>query len=261
MQVFPRKLVSALGACALAAGLMVFGTATASAATSFTCAGGSVPAGTYRDLTIAGLCMIDSGNVTVKQNLVIRSGAGLNGGFAGSMLSVAHNVIVNSNGLLFLGCDPVEQPCFNDANATQGHTVSGSLTSWHAALVVVHDSTIGGSVAVNGGGAGFSCAPLFTNGPPDFTNFSLDTIGGNVTVRHLRTCWDGFNGNTVGGSVTWNDNQGSPLTGDANLMDNNSIGLNLTCFTNNPTPHLSDGPVKTLNTIGGAASGQCKTLV
>jgi hypothetical protein len=259
MQVFPRKIVSALGAGALTAGLMVFGTVTASASTNFTCGGGTVPAGTYRDLTIAGICSIDGGNVTVKQNVVIRSGAGLVGMFSGSSLSVAHNVIVGSNGLLFLGCDPVESPCLNDATATQGDSISGSLTSWRATAVVVHDSTIGGSVAVNGGGAGFGCASLFPNGPPDFTNFSLDTIGGNLTVKHLRTCWDGMNENTVGGSVVWNDNQGSPLTGDANLVDGNSIGLNLSCFSNNPTPHLSDfAPI--LNTVGGSAAGQCKAL-
>jgi hypothetical protein len=101
----------------------------------------------------------------------------------------------------------------------------------------------------------------FPNGPPDYTNFARDTIGGTVSVKHLRTCWAGFNSNSVGGSVIWNDNQGSPLTGDANLMDGNSIGGNLICFNNNPTPHLSDNPLQqTLNTIGGVARGQCEAL-
>jgi hypothetical protein len=239
---------------------MIVGAATAAAATNFTCTGGTIPAGTYRDLTIAGFCSLDGGNVTVKQNLVLRSGAGLNGLFAGSSLTVSHNVIVGSHAILFLGCDPNELACLNDSTATLSDTITGSLTSWGAAAVVVHDSTIGGSVAVNGGGAGFSCAPLFPNGPPDFTTFSHDTIGGNVTVKHLRTCWDGINHNVVNGSLVWNDNQGSPLTGDANLVDDNSIGVDLNCFSNNPTTHLSDfAPI--LNTVGGVTRGQCKALV
>ncbi len=259
MQAIPRKLVSALGACALTAGLMVVSTVTAAAATNFTCAAGTVPAGTYTTLTIAGFCSIDGGNVSVKRQLVLQPGAGLNGLFAGSTLTVGDNVLVGSNAVLFLGCDPVELPCLNDGSATQSDTVADSVVSSDAAAVVVHDSTIGGNVGVNGGGAGFACAPLFPGGPPDYTNFALDTIGGSVTVRHLKTCWAGFNGNKVNGSVTWNDNQGSPITGDSNLVDANSIGGSLTCFDNNPTPHLSDF-APTLNTVGGLARGQCRGL-
>jgi hypothetical protein len=260
MHIFRRKLFGGIGAFALTGGLMVVGTVTASAATNYTCVGGTVPAGTYRSLTIAGVCSLDGGNVFVEQSVVLRSRAGLNGLFAGSRLSVGQNVSVGAHAILFLGCDPVELPCLNDSTATQGSIVFGSLDSWRAAAVVVHDSTIGGHAAVNGGGAGFACAPLFPGGPPDYTNFAGDAIGGDVTVIGLRTCWDGFNGNVVNGSVTWSENKGSPLTGDANLMDNNFIGQSLRCFNNNPRPHLSDAGSPTLNTVGGRARGQCAAL-
>ena len=72
-------------------------------------------------------------------------------------------------------------------------------------------------------------------------------------------CWDGFNHNVVNGSVVWNDNHRSPITGDANLMDDNTIGLNLKCFDNNPRPHLSDfAPI--LNTVGGRVRGSAGLL-
>ncbi len=103
MKAIRHKLLSALGAFALTGGLMVLGTVTASAATNFTCVKGTVPSGTYRSLTIAGFCSLDGGTVIVEQNLVLQSGAGLNGLFAGSTLSVRQSVLVGSHAILLAG--------------------------------------------------------------------------------------------------------------------------------------------------------------
>src|SRR5258708_30442137 len=67
--------------------------------------------------------------------------------------------------------------------------------------MIVHDNRIGGNVEQEGGGGGFSCNPLFPNGPPAFTDYANNTIGGSAMGSGLRTCWDGFSHNVVGGSV------------------------------------------------------------
>jgi hypothetical protein len=127
-----------------------------------------------------------------------------------------------------------------------------------AVLMIVHDNHIGGNVGQEGGGGGFSCAELFPNGPPAYTDYANNVIGGAASVTGLRTCWAGFSHNTVGKSVEYSNNQTS--IPDGNLMDGNHIRGSLQCFNNSPNPHLSDGPNKILNVVGGVVSGQCVAI-
>jgi hypothetical protein len=264
MTLLRRKLPSVLGAAVLSVAFMATGVVTAAAAPNGTCTGGtfgspvSIAAGTYRSLTIAGNCAVNAGNVTVQRNVTVLPGAGLNALFGGSRLTVGRNLLVGAGASLGLGCDPVELACFDNADATSSHTVWGNLIVDHGLLVIVHDNHIAGEVAQEGGGGGGSCASLFENGPPAYVDYAGNTIGSDATVSDLRTCWDGFSHNTVGGSVNLNNNK--TTIPDGNLADGNIIAHDLVCFDDSPTPHLSDGPTKIKNVVGGVARGQCAAI-
>jgi hypothetical protein len=252
------KLTSMLGASALAAAFMVAGSASAAAAGSSTCAGGSVPAGSYSNLTITGFCAINAGDVTVANNLTVAPSAGLDGTWAGSTLTVGRNLIVESGGSVFLGCD-TKDACSNDPDPNNptlstNHVIHGSVVSTGAPFLVIHNDTIGRGVAVNGGGVTYDCSNFA------FTDFDVNSIGGNVSISGLRACWDGFANNIVGGNVDFQNNVTTivepGLGPDGNLLGGNTIARNLSCSGNSPTPHLSDeSPVP--NSVGGNTSGQC----
>ena len=253
-----RKLFSLLTGGALAATLVVAGAVSVAAASNGTCSGGTVASGTYGNLTITGFCTLDGGNVTVQRNVVVTSTGAFDAMFSESTLSVGGNLIVQTGGLLALGCDPEESACMDNPDGTSADSVGGNLVADGAVLMIVHDNRIGGNVEQSGGGGGFSCNELFPNGPPAYTDYANNTIGGSATVSGLRTCWDGFSHNSVGGSVRLLDNQ--TAIPDGNLTDGNRIAGNFTCLGDSPAPHLSDGPVQTLNVVGGTARGQCAAI-
>ena len=250
-----RKLYGVLTSAVVVGTLFVAGATSVAAAGNGQCSGGTIAPGTYGNLVITGFCTLDGGNVTVQRNLHVTSTGAMEGLFASSRLTVGGNVIVDSGGLFALGCDPVELPCLDNPDATTSDVVGRSIISDHPALMIVHDNHVGGNVVQGGGGLGLACNPLLPDGTPDYVDYALNTIGGSATVTGLRTCWAGFSHNVVGGNVNYHDNQtGIP---DGNLADGNRIGGNFNCTANNPAPHLSDGPVQTLNVVGGAVRGQC----
>jgi hypothetical protein len=241
--------------------LVLIGTGTASATglSNSTCAGGSIAAGTYGSLTITGLCLLDSGNVEVEHDVTIAPGGGLEAVFSGSNLRVEGNLLVKSGGLLALGCEPLlgDFLCMNNPAGSTHHSIRGSLLATDAVLMIVHHDKIAGDVRETGGGGGLTCNPLFTGGPPPYTDYNNDTVGGNVRVSGLQTCWDGFLGNTVWGSVRWNNNQ--TVIADGNLLGTNKVHEDLNCFDNSPNPHLSDiTPLP--NIVFDKARGQCAAL-
>jgi hypothetical protein len=256
-----RKLPSLVGAAALAAMFMGSGVVHAAAAPmhNATCAGGSVAAGTYRSLTITGLCSVDSGNVVVKHNLTIARGGGLNAAFSGSNLTIGGDLIIRPSGLVLLGCEPSGSPCINDPSASTDHSIGGDLIAKGATLVVVHHTTIWGGVSQTGGGGGLSCAPLFPQGPPAFTTYEDNTIHEGVRVSGLRTCWTGFFRNTVWGDVKWNHNttwDGVNGDEDGNEIADNTIHGDLSCFDNMPAMQFGDSG-GTASTVYGDVRGQC----
>jgi hypothetical protein len=241
--------------------LVLLGTGTASATglASSACAGGSIAAGTYGSLNITGLCRVDSGNVVVVRDVTVAPGGGLEAVFSGSNLIVERNLVIGAGGLLAFGCSPLggDFPCFNNPAGTTHHLVGGSIVATGAVLMIVHHDKIVGNVTETGGGGGLTCNPLFTGGPPPYTDYADNKIGGTVTVSGLHTCWSGFLGNTVWGSVRWNNNH--TVIADGNLMGTNIVHEDLNCFDNSPKPHLSDiTPVP--NTVFDTARGQCRVL-
>jgi hypothetical protein len=253
-----RKVAGLFTSIGVVATLVITGATSASAASNGTCSGGTVAAGSYESLTITGFCTLDGGNVTVRLNLKVASTGLFNALFGESTLTVGGNLIVEPGGVLALGCDPEELACFDNAAATSNHAVGRNLVVDHGLLVVVHDNHIGGNVRQVGGGAGFGCSAVFPNGPPDYTDYANNVIGGSASVSGLRTCWDGFSHNVVAGDVNHTDNQ--TAIDDGNLIDGNHIAGSLRCFDDTPAPHLSDGPTPIMNVVAGAAQGQCAAI-
>jgi len=253
-----RKLAGLFTGVAVAATLVITGATSVSAAGNGTCAGGTVAAGSYKSLTITGFCTLDGGNVNVQLNLKVASTGAFNALFGESTLTVGGNLIVDPGGVLALGCDPEELPCFDNAAATSNHSVGRDLLVDHGLLVIVHDNHIGGNVEQDGGGAGFNCDSVFPNGPPDYTDYAGNVIGGSASISGLRTCWTGFSHNVVGGNVNHTNNQ--TAIDDGNLIDGNHIAGSLRCFNDAPAPHLSDGPTPIMNVVGRAAQGQCASI-
>jgi hypothetical protein len=253
----------AAGALALAVPALQ-GTASAAPAANATCSGGSIAAGTYSSLTVSGFCSVDAGNVTVTKNVTLAPGGGLLAAFGGSDLNVGGNLIVGANAILVLGCEPVAFVCFNDPDQVVGtlrtnDRVGGNLTADGALMVLAHNNIIVGNLAQSGGGGGVTCSlfPLGPDGPPAYSTFEDNAIGGNASVTGVGTCWLGFIRNTVVGNVNFSGNV--TFDPDGNEVVTNSAIRNLNCSGNSPKPQFGDS-AGNLNTVGGKATGQCVGL-
>jgi len=234
-----------------------------------TCVSGSVPSGTYLNLSIAGVCTVNAGSVQVQQNLTVLPGATLIAAYGGtdttrvgSNLNVGGNLYVRANGILVLGCEPINFICYNDPDQSVGSyftrdSVGGNLIAENALAVVVHLTVVGHDVSLNGGGGGVSsCSESLPalNGAPPYGDFEDMIIGGNLTITTWQSCWDGFFRDFIAGSVTLNNNMtGDP---DGNEMATNTIGGNLRCTGNSPSPQIGDSGGGQTD-VFGHAHGQC----
>lgn len=233
------------------------------------CSGGSIAAGIYQNLNIAGACTVDAGSVTVEHNLTVLSGGTLvavTGGIgafpSSSDLTIGGNVEVQAGGLLNMGCEPIYYICVNDPDQVVGsysthHTIAGNLTADNAFSVLVHHASIGGSVKVTGGGGGTnSCSesiPALEFAPP-YGDFEDVAIAGSLTITGWRSCWLGVFRVTVLQGTEWVDD----ITGDpdGNEMANNTIIGSLNCFGNSPSNQIGDS-LGAPSTVLGNATGQC----
>jgi hypothetical protein len=245
------------------------------AAKPFACASGNVPPGTYSSVTISGTCYMPAGNIDIKGDLTVESGALLDATTPGDPAAtpllpatvwVNGNVSVHSGGVLFLGCSPF----ISCSNAVSYDHVDGSLTADGALGVVVHSTSIGGNLTVkNGGGGTDTCTnipalwlsdPALANGEgpgvpvPPYTDFEDVGIGGNASVTGLQSCWLGSLRDQILGNATFSNNSmGDP---DALEIDNNLISGNMSCSSNVPAVQFGDSDA-TPNVVWGSASGEC----
>ena len=247
------------------------GSRAASVGGDATCFGGSVAAGVYSNLSIAGFCNVDSGSVTVEHNLTVLPGGTLNAQFGGtdtgpapSDVTVGGNLDVQTNGVLVLGCEPGHFTCQNDPDPSTGGTfsnsasVGGNLTAEDALAVVVHVTAIGRNVTMSGGGGGVTCSgflPVLLS--PPYGDFEDNTIGGNLTISGWQSCWLGAFRDTIRGNVDWHSNVTADP--DGNEIATNSIGRNFNCAGNTPNPQIGDSG-GLLNLVSGRANGQCVNL-
>jgi hypothetical protein len=223
---------------------------------NYTCTDGSIPTGTYNSLTIAGQCAVDQGIVKVKHNVTVQPNAGLFAAFGGGPeIAIGGNLNVKSNAILFLGCDALDSPCFNDSDGSQGFsskgTVFGDLHSDGAFAVVVHFSSIGGDLKIHGGGGGDNCDTA------GFFTVESSSVGGNATVEDLQTCWGGFFRTSVGGNFKYHNNVTADP--DGNEIQTNVVQGNMNCSGNNPVDQPGDSG-GFMNVAFGHATGDCADL-
>ncbi len=256
-----RRLTVSIAASATLLGGLVIMAPPVMAASSLTCHGGSIAAGTYSSATIAGACLVDSGNVTVTGNLVIESGAGLVAAFGGSNLTVGGNLVVDTNGVAVLGCEPFAFTCLNDtAPGTKlaATHVGRNLTADGALAVLVHNSRVGMNLVLDGGGGGVNCAPQAAlMGAPAYATFEDVRVGANASISGWRSCWLGLFRTQVAGNVNFQDNVVADP--DGNEVATNTIGGNLNCSGNSPAPQVGDSGGAP-NSVGRKATGQCVGL-
>lgn len=267
-------------ACLVFFGLLATTTGVASATTpssgnTYNCTGGNIKAGTYGSVVVTGVCYMKRGNVVVQGNLVVAPGALLDATSPGdppshplvpATVTVGGSVYVGPGGVLLLGCSPnISCP-----NGITYDSVAGSLTAFDALGVVVHSTAIGGSFSLFGGGGGTdTCTsipalwlkdPGLANGEgqgvpvPVYSDAEDNTIGGNLSVAGLHSCWLGSLRNVVGGSTIFIGNSmGDP---DALEIDNNLISGNMICFANQPAVQYGDSG-SAPNIVGGIGLGEC----
>lgn len=250
------------GAAVIALGLPA--TAATAAAGPYTCHGGSIPAGSYSSVVVAGFCQVDSGTVTVSGNLSVASGAGLLAAFGGSDLHVGRNMTAASGSIVVLGCEPEAFVCFNDPDQNVGtlathDTIGQNFSATDALMVLMHHNRIGSNATQTGGGGGVTCDnfPLGQNGPPAYSTWEDNQIGRNASITGVHTCWMGFIRNHVGNNAIYSDNVLADP--DGNEVVTNTIGRNLNCTGNAPSPQRGDSDGDA-NIVGGKATGQCANI-
>ncbi len=183
---------------------------------------------------------------------------------------VGGDVRVGRRGVLVLGCSPA-----GGCTAVTYDRIGGNLTAIGALGVVIQAVSIGGSATVLGGGGGvaggagsggcftspipapWSEDPALSNpttGSPQYSDFEDSTIGGNLRVIGLRTCWLGSFRDRVAGNVVFIGNTTSDP--DGNELGSNLARGNLVCLANLPATQFGDSGAAP-NMVGGLAIGQC----
>jgi hypothetical protein len=257
----------------LASGLLVsLGLSTAAAAPAgalpalpissvgFCANGGTVQPGTYRAMEIRNFCFLtDSGTVNILGNLVIDRGAVFDAVTNGDIV-VGGSVEVRPGAALGLGCnkDSVGPPCLGSTS----DEVVGSIIANKALAVIVHSTTVIGNFTLSGGGGGStSCSTTHFMGGPPFSTFEDGSVGGNLSITGMTTCWMGIFRTTVGGNVNVSDNLTNTKDPDAPEINDNTIAGSLSCFANVPPATLGhDHPPQPKSTAAGGKFGQCADL-
>ena len=200
-------------------------------------------------------------------DLILAKGAALNATFAQndvagsgtSSLAVTGDVKVGQGATLDMGCEPNAAPCTDSATLTGLNQVGGKLTARSALGVIVHASTIKGSVSQAKGGGGTNCTPPPTGffsviGSPVYSDYEDNQIGGSLRVSGLQSCWFGALRNRVHQDVAYLRN--SLADPDASEVVSNVVLRDMSCIGNSPAVQFGDSVGKP-NKVGVHATGQC----
>ncbi len=192
-------------------------------------------------------------------------------------LDVGGDVFVGNGAVLSLGCSPnISCP----EAVTYDH-IDGNLTAIGALSVVVHSTRIRGNFSLLGGGGGpavvdgvgsGAClgSPPFSGidvpapapwssdpslvGTPVYSDSEDNSIGGNVTILGLQSCYLGLFRTQIGGSATIAGNtMGDP---DAVEVASNLVGRNLICLNDVPAVQWGDS-LGAPSIVGRFGIGQC----
>ena len=271
----PPAVLSVSVLLALSSGGTAIAAAAPRSASATTCSGtqtspATLRGGTYSSVRVTGTCAVNGGRVVVTGNVTVEGRkAALLAAFAHnahgggtSGITVDGNLVVTQGGALLLGCFATSFPCIDDPNhkaptLNSPAVVHGDLIATNSLGVIVHDGTISGDVRETDGGGGLTCTPagIFNKfQSPVYSDYEDNTIGGNLWVSGLHSCWLGGIRNKVGGSVTYRRNKMADP--DAMELETNQIRGNLICVGNSPATQIGDASGRP-NRVGGFATGEC----
>ncbi len=234
-------------------------------------------------MLITGLCYMRAGTIVIRGDLTVGPRALLDAGanpgdprskpVVTATVRVGGNVFVGKGAVLVLGCSPnLLGIC---PHGLTFDSIGGSLTAVDALAEVLHGTSISGNATIVGGGGGAAGGPAssgcfktkvhpipapwsedaaLAKQVPQFTDFEDGSIGGDLTVIGVRTCWMGAFNLQVGGSLNWADNVTSDP--DGNEVANNLMGENIACFGNHPAAQFGDSDDAT-NLVRRDAFGEC----
>jgi len=248
---------------------------------SATCSGTptapGVLTGTHGSVVVRGACEVNAGPAVVKGNLTISPGSVILAAFAlndktgkgHSSLTVTGNVLIRSGAVAVLGCNPANFACLDDPNQNKptlsSHDSIGlDLRSNQPLGVIVHNFSVGGDIIQTGGGGGVNCKPqgvfkLFQS--PVYSTYEVGTVGGDVRISSVHSCWMGVVELQVGNTVVIHGNQLADP--DAIEILSNHISGNLICRGNSMTWDNEDTSEHLFprapepNTVGRNRAGQC----
>ena len=269
---------SSAGVALVVAGLIVATGAAPAAAGggTTTCSGtfdspGTLVGTVSGNVTVHGACVVDAGPAIVTGNLKVSPGSTLVAAFGGhhSSLTVRGNLHVQHGAAAVMGCNPESSPCADDnpdhPALTSSDSVGGNFIASSTLGVVVHNTTIGGNFDQHGGGGGFTCdhspGVFALLESPVFSALEDSSVGGNLTVSNVSSCWLGTARVHIHGNASYVNNQLADP--DAIEIVLNTIHGNLSCHGNSMTwdsGDLSDAlfpRVPQPNTVFGHRSGQC----
>jgi|HubBroStandDraft_1064217.scaffolds.fasta_scaffold02862_4 hypothetical protein len=249
----------------------------------YTCTGGNIHPGTYRSMLITGLCYMKTGTIVIRRDLTVGPGALLDAGASPgdpsskpvvtATVRIGGSVFVDKGAVLVLGCGPTLLSIC--PHGVTFDSIGGNLTAVGALADVVHYTAISGNVTVAGGGGGaagganssgcfntkvypipkpWSEDKALVKQVPEFTVFEDGTVGGNLSVTGVRTCWMGVMRIEVRGSLTYSRNISSDP--DGNEVNNNLMGANITCLRDDPATQFGDSS-NAPNLAAGHAIGEC----
>jgi hypothetical protein len=277
------KILRLAAVTSLVLGTVVLGAGAAGAAQADhhqpgTCTGTfnapGVLAGKYKgDVVVTGVCVVNGGAAVIKGDLILAPGSALNATFAlndvagtgTSSLTVKGDVKVGPGALLAMGCEPNFSPCSDDPNASTGGTLTGQnkvfgdVRAFKALGVLLHASTIKGDVSLRGGGGAESCNPPFPGifadlQSPPFSDAEDNTIGGDLTMTGMQSCWLGALRNSVRGNVVVAGN--TMADPDAMEILANLVRGSIACFSNSPAVQYGDSG-SSPNQVRRHAFGEC----
>ena len=266
-----RRLIglsAAVAVCAAVPAVVVTHAAAASGASvcSGTLSAPGTLAGSYESVVVRGACMVVGSGATVTDDVTVTAGSTLAAANGGAPLDVGGNLLVEKGAVVVMGCD-AESPCFNNSTQVTGAHVTGNLVMNSALAAIVHEGSIGGHVSDQGGGGGSTCATMpgvfQLIQAPVFSAFENVSIGGNVDISNVHSCWLGLARDSIAGSVSLAGNNFADK--DAIEVLANQIGGSLSCVSNShvwDNHELVQGKVfprsaPENNTVLGGRSGQC----
>jgi hypothetical protein len=177
---------------------------------------------------------------------------------------VQKDVVVSQGGTAILGCFASSFACIDDNqdNPTLNSPVviKRDLSATGALGVLMHDGTVGRDVSLVGGGGGATCDPPFPGvfgvfGSPAYSDFEDSTVGRDLSVTGLQSCWFGTIRVNVGRDLTYANN--SFGDNDASEVHNNVVGRDMSCSGNDPAVQYGDAENGAPNQVGRHATGEC----